>query len=123
MTGFAKTPKLPWDEYAMTAYDFAPYWWDPTTEGPSNGLYLVDKGVGWYVDGGKRYVATTWPKKQFAWFDKSQSINSFSSRPGGPLEYAGDCTDCPATGGSAQPGSPSDSVVVFKAGGTGVTAA
>ena len=42
----------------MTAYDFAPYWWDPTTEGPSNGLYLVDKGVGWYVDGGKRYVAT-----------------------------------------------------------------
>ena len=107
----------------MTAYDFAPYWWDPTTEGPSNGLYLVGKGVGWYVDGGKRYVATTWPKKQFAWFDKSVSINSFASRPGGPLEYAGDCTDCPATGGSGQPGAPSDSVVVFKAGGTGASPA
>jgi hypothetical protein len=123
MTGFARTPKLPWDEYAMTAYDFAPYWFDPTTEGPSNGLYLVGEGVGWYVDGGKRYVATEWPKKQFAWFDKSQSIVAFPSRPGGPLEYAGDCTDCPATGGSGQPGAPSDSVVVFEAGGTGASPA
>jgi hypothetical protein len=123
MVGFAKTPRLPWDEYATTAYDFAPYWWDPETEGPSNGLYLVGKGVGWYVDGGKRYVATTWPKKQFAWFDKSTSINSFDSRPGGPLEYAGDCKGCPSTGGGGQPGTPSKSVVVFKAGGTGASAA
>jgi hypothetical protein len=122
MVGFAKTPRLPWDEYATTAYDFAPYWWDPDTEGPSNGLYLVGKGVGWYVDGGKRYVATTWPKKQFAWFDKSTSINSFDSRPGAPREYAGDCTGCPATGGAGQPGAPSNSVV-FKAGGTGASAA
>ena len=81
MIGFAKTPKLPWDEYAMTAYDFAPYWWDPITEGPSNGLYLVGKGVGWYVDGGKRYVATEWPKKQFAWFDKSKSITVVPQPP------------------------------------------
>jgi hypothetical protein len=79
--------------------------------------------VGWYVDGAKRYVATEWPKKQFAWFDKSQSIQSFASRPGGPLEYAGDCTNCPATSGSGQPGSPSDSVVVFEAGGTGASPA
>ena len=67
----------------MTAYDFAPYWWDPNTEGASNGVYLVGKGVGWYVDGAKRYVATTWPKKQFAWFDKTNAITSFASRPGG----------------------------------------
>jgi hypothetical protein len=107
----------------MTAYDFAPYWFDPVTEGASNGLYLVGKGVGWYVDGAKRYVATEWPKKPFAWFDKSQSIQSFASRPGGPLEYAGDCTDCPAASGSGQPGSPSDSVVVFEAGGTGASPA
>ena len=53
MVGFARTPKLPWDEYAITAYDFAPYWWDPNTEGASNGLYLVGKGVGWYPDGAK----------------------------------------------------------------------
>ena len=123
MVGFAKTPKLPWDEYAMTAYDFAPYWWDPNTEGASNGIYLVGKGVGWYVDDAKRYVATTWPKKQFAWFDKAKSIQSFDSRPGGPLPYAGDCKDCPATGGPGQAGTPSDSVVVFKAGGTGASPA
>jgi hypothetical protein len=122
MTGFARTPKLPWDEYAMTAYDFAPYWWDPETEGPSNGLYVIGKGVGWYVDGAKRYVATTWPKKQFAWFDKSASIQAFDSRPGGPPPYAGDCQGCPSTGGSGQPGAPGN-VVLFKAGGTSASAA
>jgi hypothetical protein len=122
MTGYAKTPRLPWDEYAMTAYDFAPYWWDPETEGPSNGLYVIGKGVGWYVDGAKRYVATTWPKKQFAWFDKSASIQAFDSRPGGPPPYVGDCQGCPSTGGAGQPGSPGN-VVVFKAGGTGASAA
>lgn len=122
MIGFAKTPKLPWDQYAVMGYDFAPYWWDPDTEGPSNGLYVVGKGVGWYVDGGKRYVAGTWPKKQFAWFDKSRSIHSFDSRPGGPLE-AVDCRGCPSTGGPGQPGAPSDTVVVFRAGGTGASAA
>ena len=122
MTGFAKTPKLPWDEYAMTGLDFAPYWWDPETEGPSNGLYIVGKGVGWYVDGGKRYVATTWPKKEFAWFDKSASIQAFDSRPGGPLPYAGDCQGCPSTGGPGQPGAPGN-VVVFKAGGASASGA
>jgi hypothetical protein len=123
MTGFARTPKLPWDEYAVTAYDFAPYWWDPFTTGPSNGIYVEGEGVGWYVDGGKRYVATTWPKKQFAWFDKSQSMQAFDSRPGGPLPYAGDCQGCPSTGGPGQPGAPSNSVVVFEAGGTGASSA
>jgi hypothetical protein len=122
VTGFAKTPKLPWDEYATTGYDFAPYWWDPETEGPSNGLYLVGTGVGWYVDGAKRYIATTWPKKQFAWFDKSASIIAFDSRPGGPPPYAGDCQGCPSTGAAGQPGSPGN-VVVFKAGGTSASAA
>jgi hypothetical protein len=123
MTGFAKTPKLPWDEYAMTAFDFAPYWWDPFTEGPSNGIYAVGEGVGWYPDGARRYVATTWPKKQFDWFDKSSSIQAFDSRPGGPLEYAGACQDCPSTGGPGQPGAPSDSVVVFEVGGTSASGA
>jgi len=106
----------------MTGLDFAPYWWDPETEGPSNGLYIVGKGVGWYVDGGKRYVATTWPKKEFAWFDKSASIQAFDSRPGGPLPYAGDCQGCPSTGGPGQPGAPGN-VVVFKAGGASASGA
>jgi hypothetical protein len=123
MVGYAKTPKLPWDEYAGGGYDFAPYWWDPVTEGSSNGIYLVGKGVGWYVDGGKRYVATTWPKKQFAWFDKKNAITSFDSPPGAPLQSAGICKGCPSNGGTGQAGTPSNAVVVFKAGGTGVTAA
>jgi hypothetical protein len=71
----------------------------------------------------KRYRATEWPKKQFAWFDKSTSITGFDSRPGGPLEYAGDCEGCPSTGGPGQSGAPSDSVVVFEAGGVGTSGA
>ena len=123
MTGYAKTPKLPWDEYAGTGYDFAPYWWDPETEGPSNGIGVVGEGLGWYPNGAKRYVATTWPKKQFDWFDKSKSLQSFPSRPGGPLEYAGDCQGCPSTGGPGQAGTPDNSAVVFAAGGKGASAA
>jgi hypothetical protein len=122
MVGFGKAPKLPYDSYATAGYDFSPWWWDPDTEGASAGTGTVGKGVGWYV-GDKRYVATTWPKKPFAWFDKSASIHSFDSRPGGPLEYAGDCEDCPTTGAPGQPGAPSDSVVVFTAGGRGASAA
>ena len=123
MIAFGKGPKLPYDEYATTGYDFAPYWWDPDTEGPSNGTGTVGTGVGWYVDGAKRYVATEWPTKQFAWGDKSKSITGFPSRPGGPLEYAGDCEGCPATGGPGQPGAPSNTVVLFEAGGSGASAA
>ena len=50
-------PKLPYNGYAGIGLDFAPYWWGTETTGPSNGLGTVAKGVGWYVDGGKRYVA------------------------------------------------------------------
>jgi hypothetical protein len=67
-------------------------------------------------------VATTWPKKAFAWFDKDGAITSFDTRPGGALEYAGDCDGCPSTGGPGEPGAPSDSVVLFDAGGTGASA-
>ena len=123
LVAFGKGPRLPYDEYTLTGYDFAPYWWDTETEGPSNGLGTIGKGVGWFVNDAKRYVATTWPKKQFAWFDKDASINSFPSRPGGPLEYAGACEGCPSTGGAGQPGTPSDTVVIFEAGGAGASAA
>ena len=88
------------------------------------GIYLVGKGVGWYVDGGKRYVATTWPKKQFAWFDKKNvdHVVRQSPRRAATVRRA-TCNGCPATGGPGQAGTPSDSVVVFKAGGTGASSA
>jgi hypothetical protein len=123
LVAYGKGPKLPYNGYAGIGLDFAPYWWDPETTGPSNGLGTVAKGVGWYVDGGKRYVATTWPKKQFAWFDKTQSITSFPTRPVRPLGYAGDCERCPATGAAGDASAPSESAVVFAAGGTGASPA
>ncbi|MEX1006615.1 MAG: hypothetical protein WD271_02085 [Acidimicrobiia bacterium] len=120
---YGKGPKLPYDEYALSGYDFAPYWWDTETTGPSNGLGTVGKGVGFFAGGAKRYVATTWPKKEFAWFDKSQSIDEFLTPATPRLGYAGDCKGCPSTGGSGQPGAPSQTAVVFKAGGDGAAAA
>ena len=123
MVVFGKGPKLPYDEYTTTGYDFAPYWWDPDTEGASNGTGTVGKGVGWYVDGGKRYVATEWPTRPFKWFDEAQAIVSFPSRPGGPLEPVDGCAGCPSSGGAGTPGAPSDTVVVFAAGGSGASAA
>ena len=83
----------------------------------------VGQGVGWYADGGKRYVATTWPKKPFPWFEKAGAISSFDRRPGGPLEYAGDCENCPTRGAPREPGAPSQSVIVVAADGTGAAAA
>ncbi|HEY7106663.1 MAG TPA: hypothetical protein VH986_09685 [Acidimicrobiia bacterium] len=123
LLAYGKGPKLPYNEYALSGYDFAPYWWDPNTSGPSNGLGTEGKGVGFFPDGAKRYVATTWPKKQFAWFDKSTSIDGFATPPTPNLGYAGDCKGCPATGGPGSPGAPSQTDVVFKAGGTGAAAA
>ena len=80
-SAYGKGPKLPYNEYAGIGFDFAPYWWDTETTGPSNGLGTVGKGVGWYVDGGKRYVATTWPKQQFAWFDKASRSTTSRRAP------------------------------------------
>ncbi|HXY90964.1 MAG TPA: hypothetical protein VEP49_00665 [Acidimicrobiia bacterium] len=122
LVAYGKGPKLPYPEYALSGYDFAPYWWDPTTTGPSNGLGTVGKGVGWFTDGGKRYVATTWPKKQFSWFDKQASIDEFATAPVPPLGYVGDCKNCPSTGAPGQPGAPSQSAVLFKANGSGASA-
>ena len=123
LVAYGKGPKLPYNEYALSGYDFAPYWWDTQTTGPSNGLGTVGKGVGWFVDDAKRYVATTWPKKQFAWFDKNQSIYHFTTPATPRLGYAGDCKGCPSTGGGGDPDAPSDSAIVFKAGGTSAAAA
>jgi hypothetical protein len=123
LVAFGKGPRLPYDEYSLTGYDFAPFYWDPDTEGPSNGLGTVGRGVGWVLDGGKRYVATTWPKKPFRWFDDDDAIYHFPTRPEPVPEYVGDCDDCPATTGQGSPGAPSDDTIVVEADGTGASAA
>jgi len=45
------------------------------------------------------------------------------TRPVAPLGYAGDCKRCPATGAAVDATAPSESAVVFAAGGTGASAA
>jgi hypothetical protein len=121
MSGYGKNPGLPYDEYASNGLDFAPYWWDPDTTGPSNGQGEVGKGVGWYADGAKRYKAGTWPKKQFDWFDKGTSVYHFATRQTPAPTYVGDCQGCPATGGGGQTGSPSKDGFIAKAYGQGET--
>jgi len=121
MSGYGKNPGLPYDEYAQNGLDFAPYWWDPETTGPSNGQGEVGKGVGWYANGAKRYKASTWPKKQFDWFDKETSVYHFETRQTPAPTYVGDCEGCPATGGPGQVGSPSKEGFVAKANGQGET--
>ena len=119
LSGYGKGPGLPYDEYAQNGLDFAPYWWDPTTTGPSNGTGDEGKGVGWYANGAKRYKAGTWPKQQFDWFDKQTSVYKFDTRQTPAPTYVGDCQGCPATGGPGQPGSTSTSGFVAKAYGAG----
>jgi hypothetical protein len=122
LSGYGKGPGLPYDEYAQNGLDFAPYWWDPDTTGPSNGQGEVGKGVGWYANGAKRYKAGTWPKKQFDWFDKSTSVYHFETRQTPAPTYVGPCQGCPSTGGPGQTGSTSNSGFVAKAYGQGESA-
>ncbi|HXY94365.1 MAG TPA: hypothetical protein VEP49_17940 [Acidimicrobiia bacterium] len=119
LSGYGKGPNLPYDEYAQNGLDFAPYWWDPSTTGPSNGQGEIGKGVGWYADGAKRYKSGTWPKKQFDWFDKKTSVYHFTTRQTPAPTYAGDCQGCPSTGGPGQPDAPSNAGFIAKANGQG----
>ena len=121
LLAYGKGPKLPYDEYGLTGLDFAPFWFDPDTTGPSNGVNFVGKGVDWFPDGGKRYVATQWPTKPIKWFDKQGAIYHFTS-VSNRLGYVGDCDDCPSSGAPGSPDAPSDSSILFAAGGTGASA-
>jgi hypothetical protein len=102
-TGFGRTSGLPQPSYLSMGVDYAPIWYDAQTVGPSNGLYNIAKGVNWYVDGGKRYIAGTWPTKKFNFFQKNGAVVEVqvdSTIAGTPVA----CTGCPSSGG---PGSPS----------------
>ena len=59
LVGYGKNPGLPYDEYMDLSLDFVPVWWDPETTGPSNGTGTVGKGVITFVNGAKRYRAST----------------------------------------------------------------
>jgi hypothetical protein len=119
LSGYGKGPNLPYDEYAQNGLDFAPYWWDPETTGPSNGQGEMGKGVGWYANGAKRYKSGTWPKEQFDWFDKETSVYHFETRQTPAPVYIGDCPDCPSHGGSGQTGVSNKAGFIAKAYGGG----
>ncbi|MEX1008719.1 MAG: hypothetical protein WD271_12860 [Acidimicrobiia bacterium] len=115
LVGYGKNPGLPYDEYMDLGLDFAPVWWDPETTGPSNGTGSSGKGVITYVNGAKRYRASTWPKKQFAWFEKEGAVVGFDTRQTPTPVYAGDCAECPAGGGPGQAGAPNSDGFLAKA--------
>jgi hypothetical protein len=117
--GFGRTPGLPYDEYMDLGLDFAPIWWDADTTGIGNATGTPGKGVVRYVDGGKRYISGTWPKRQFEFFDADGTVIDFDTRQTPTPEYVGDCTDCPAGGESASPVAPDQGRFVLKAYGSG----
>src|SRR5262245_28733990 len=123
LTGFGKAPKLPYDEYGISGVDFAPAWFDPDTTGPGNGVNIEGKGVIWFPDGGKRYIATTWPTKPIKWFDKQGAKFEYDPSDVPQLGYVGDCQDCPSHTGTGSPEAPSNSTILFKAGGGSAAAA
>ncbi len=118
---WGKGPKLPYNVHSYSGLDFAPVWFDPDTTGPSNGVNYVGKGVNWFPDGGKRYIATTWPTTPVKWFDREGAIYHFTDVP--QIGYVGDCNDCPSSGGPGNTEAPSDSAILFKAGGGDASAA
>ncbi len=101
--GYGKTNGLTYPAYFQSGIDFAPMWWDSNTTGSSNAIRVEGKGVAWYVNDGKRYIAGTWPTKTFNFFDKTGAAFSFDTPPT-PLSADIPCTGCPSTGG---PGTPS----------------
>jgi hypothetical protein len=106
MSGYGRTPGLPYDEYNELGIDFAPWFWDATTSGPSSGTGTQGKGVAWYLDGAKRYTAKTVPSKPFPFFDKTNAVYKFDTRQPPVPVYVGACAGCPSQGGSGQPGTP-----------------
>ena len=98
--GYGKTNGLTYPSYFLSGVDFAPIWWDSDTTGSSNAIDVKGKGVVWYVNDGKRYVASTWPTKTFKFFDKTGAVYIFDTPPPSQAGTAVVCTGCPSTGGA-----------------------
>lgn len=123
MVGYGRTAGLPYDEYMTLGLDFSPIWWDAETTGRANAIGVEGKGVVRYLDGARRYRASTWPRKQFRWFEEEGTVVHFETRPTPTPVYVGDCTDCPSGGGPGQAGTPSPGGFVARAYGEGQFAA
>jgi hypothetical protein len=103
--------------------DFVPFWYDPDATGAAATIGAVAKGAEWYPNQATRYKANGVTKKPLGYFDTSNAITDFKTRPSSspaPV-YAGDCTDCPAQTGT-EVGSPGSDGFVAKAHGTGSAA-
>jgi hypothetical protein len=101
--GWGKTTGLSYPGYFTSGFDFAPVWWDSETTGTSQAIDSKGKGVAWYVDNAKRYIAGTWPKQTFNFFEKEGATFVFETSPT-PVAAPAPCTGCPSSGG---PGTPS----------------
>jgi hypothetical protein len=112
---------LPYPSYMYGGTDFVPFWYDPDTTGVASVTGIDGKGVAWYPNQGKRYKADTITKTPLGFFEESNAITSFDTRPpSAPAPvYAGDCTTCPVATGTTQPGSPSNEGFVARAHGAG----
>src|SRR5262245_37496546 len=113
LTGYGKTPGLPYDSYTSSPLEFAMIWMDPTHDGQNTATSVTKGQSSWYVNGGQRYGYGNIPKQKLGFFDQTKSQLTLASYPAGvqPPTAAAPCPQgaCPITGGtSPQPGSPSD---------------
>jgi hypothetical protein len=97
--GYGKTNGLTYPSYFLGGVDFAPIWWDSETTGSSNAIDVKGKGVVWYVNDAKRYIASTWPKQTFTFFDKTGAVFVFDTPPPSQSGTPVPCTGCPSSGG------------------------
>lgn len=99
-SGYGRVNGLPYDEYMRGNKDFTATWWDPDTDGPPMLGFPGGKGTLWYLNGGKRYYAGTWPKKPMKLFDTSGAIRQFDRLA---TTEVPPCTGCPSETGQGVP--------------------
>jgi hypothetical protein len=109
MTGFGGTTQLPYPGYFTTPLDFAVEWISVDTEGPAPAIGAIGKPAQMFLNEGARYSAGNWPTDPIPFFDASQSITDFATRPASvPTPVPVPCDGCPIDGGSdVTVGSPS----------------
>jgi hypothetical protein len=107
-SGFGKTVKLPYDEYALLGTDRNLAWWNPDITGGANAVAsIVGMGKFMYLDGAKRYAYGEFPKKQPKFFDESVSVAEIprsSNFADGVVPADNPCgPTCPVNGGTGAP--------------------
>jgi hypothetical protein len=107
LTGYGHTTGLPYPGYIGGSLDFGLAWHDPATYGRSGNA--EGQGVVWFIDDGRHTKAGDWPKQTSPWFDKTQSIFLFPSRPAPPVPSPPCAPNvCPSSGATTPtPGAPS----------------